>query len=126
MILDTLALDSGLSITLLNQTRHYFGGYFHVRVCAFCDIPLKRSCFDTDADFNEAVKILGESVRFERILEKMAVPESEVSSVLSHLTRTFKDTSGVYLSVADFSSRFVLSEYRKRAKKSFRTCDSRV
>lgn len=126
MIIDTITLDSALCITLLDQTRHYFGGYFHVKVLAYCDIQLKKSYFENDAEFSDAVGKMGASVRFERVLEKMAVPESEIEPVRSQLTQDFHETTRAYLSVPDFAPRFVRSEYQKRAKKTFQIQSSRV
>ncbi|HXE98606.1 MAG TPA: hypothetical protein VN642_19545 [Dongiaceae bacterium] len=116
MILDTITY-SALRITLLDQTRHYFGGYFHVKLLAFCDIPLEESYFEHEAEFRDAVAKLGPSVRFERVLEKMAVPESGIDAVRGQLTQAFHETAGTYLSVPDFAPRFVRSEYLKRIKK---------
>jgi hypothetical protein len=124
--IDTITLDSNLCITLLDQTRHYFGGYFHVKVLAYCDIPLMQSYFSNDIEFSDAVKIMGESARFERVLEKMAVPESGIESVRSQLTQTFHETARAYLSVPDFAPRFVRSEYQKRIKKTSHIRSSRV
>ncbi len=118
MILETIPLDSAHSITLVDQTQHYFGGYYHVKVLAYCDISLLPGYFADETEFNDAVKKMGASVRFERILEKMAVPESGIESVRSQLTRAFHDTTKAYLSVPDFIPGFVRSEYRKRSKKS--------
>lgn len=126
MIIDTITLDSALCITLLDQTRHYFGGYFHVKVLAYCDIPLKKSYFENDAEFSDAVGKMGTSVRFERVLEKMAVPESGIEPVRSQLTQDFHDTTIAYLSVPDFAPRFVRSEYQKRVKKSSHNRSSSV
>ena len=118
MIIETIMLDSALCITLLDQTRHYFGGYYHVKVLAYCDVPLELSYFDTDAELHDAIEKMGTSVRFERILEKMAVPESAIDSVRNQLTQAFHETTKAYLSVPDFAPRFVRSEYLKRAKKT--------
>lgn len=118
MIIETIKLDTDLCITLLDQTQHYFGGYFHVKVLAFCDVPVDTAYFEDDAERNDAAKRMGTSVRFERVLEKMAVPESAVESVRSQLTRDFHETTVGYLSAADFARRFVRSEYLKRIKKS--------
>ena len=117
MIIETITLDSALCITLLDQTRHYFGGYYHVKVLAYCDIPLEQSYFDNDAEFRDAEEKMGRSVRFERVLEKMAVPEAAIDSVRSQLKQAFHDTTIAYLSVPDFAPRFVRSEYRKHLKK---------
>lgn len=119
MIIETITLDSALCITLLDQTRHYFGGYFHVKVLAYCDIPLEQSYFENAADYSDAVKKMGTSVRFERVLEKMAVPESGIESVRTLLTQAFHETTRAYLSTPDFPSRFVRSEYQKRGKTPF-------
>lgn len=118
MILETIALDSSLCMTLLDQTRHYFGGYYHVKVLVYCDVPVRQSYFEDVAAYTDVVSLLGESVRFERILEKMAVPESEIESVRNQLTQTFHETSASYLSVPDFAARFVRSEYQKRVQKT--------
>jgi hypothetical protein len=126
VIVDTITLDSALRITLLDQTRHYFGGYFHVKVLAYCDIPLKHIYFENDAEFGDAVLKMGASVRFERLLEKMAVPESGIESVRSQLMQAFHETTIAYLSTPDFAPRFVRSEYRKCVKKTSQIRSSRV
>ena len=118
MIIETIELDSDLCITLLDQTRHYFGGYFHVKVLAYCDVSVDPAYFDDDAERSDAAGKMGASVRFERILEKMAVPESGIESVRSQLIQAFHETTIDYLSAADFAPRFVRSEYLKRIKKS--------
>lgn len=117
MIIETIILDSALRITLLDQTRHYYGGYFHVKVLAYCDIPLEQGYFENNAEFSAALAKIGSSVRFERFLEKMAVPESEIESVRSQLLQSFNETTRPYLSTPDFAPRFVRSEYRKRVIK---------
>lgn len=126
MIIETLTLDSGLGITLLDQTQHYFGGYFHVKVLAYCDIPLKQEYFDTDEEFGSAVAKMGTSIRFERVLEKMAVPESGIASVRSGLIETFHKSAIPYLSVPDFAPRYVRSEYRKRTASNSRLRNPRA
>ena len=117
MIIETITLDSTLCITLLDQTQHYFGGYFHVKVLVFCDIPLEQSYFEDDVEYSHAVKKMGTSVRFERVLEKMAVPESEVDSVRCQLMQAFHDTTKAYLATPDFAPRFVRNEHQKQIKK---------
>jgi hypothetical protein len=126
LIIETVILDSGLSIILLDQTRHYFGGYFHVKVLVFCDIPLEQRYFENDADYASAVKKMGTTVRFERFLDKMAVPESEIESVRSQLIQAFHETTKAYLSTPDFAPRFARSEYLKYLKKPSQIQSSRA
>jgi hypothetical protein len=126
VIIETITLDSALCITLLDQTRHYFGGYFHVKVLAYCNIPLEQSYFEHEAEFRDAVAKMGPTVRFERVLEKMAVPESGIESVRGRLTQAFHETAVAYLSIPDFAPRFVRSEYLKCVNKSSQLRSSRV
>lgn len=121
MILETVTFDSDLSLTLLDQTQHYFGGYYHVKVLVSCDVPVKQNYFEDASEYTTVLALLGDSVRFERVLEKMAVPESEIESVRSALIQKFHETSRSYLSVPDFAVRFVRSEYQKRIRKTPRT-----
>lgn len=117
-IITTMELNSGLCITLSDQTRHYFGGYYHVKVLAHCVVPLDRCYFDDDVQYLDACNRLGDSVVFERILEKMAVPEQEITSVRNQLVDAFKQTAVSYLSAPDFDRRLVRNEYRICTSKS--------
>ncbi len=115
--METILLDGTHRVTLVDQTQHYYGGYFHVKVVAWCEVPVLAAYCDTSAEFEAVVAKIGPAVRFERILEKMAVPESEVAAVRSHLIETFRETTVRYLAAPDFAPRFVLGEYQKRLKK---------
>lgn len=117
-MIEALTLDSGLRIALFDRTRHYFGGYYHVSVLVQSDITLERSYFDSEAEFLHAVEKMGRLTRFERILEKMAVPEADVAAVRDRLIRTFYETGRGYLASPDFAPRFVRSEYRKICSKT--------
>lgn len=118
MIIETFTIDPDLTMTLSDQTSHYFGGYFHVKILAWCDVPLKPGYFENDAEFSHAVRLLGTSVRFERVLEKMAVPASGIDEVRIQLIQHFHKTTGSYLANPGFAPRFARSEYQKRVKNS--------
>jgi hypothetical protein len=118
VIVETIPLGSKLSITLVDQTRHYFGGYYHVKLLAYCDIPLEQKYFEHAEEFGAAVAVMGTTVRFERVLEKMAVPESEIASVLGQLNHDFRETAAAYLAATEFVPRFVRSEFQKCMKKA--------
>lgn len=116
-ILATIDLNPYMNVTLCDQTRHYFGGYYHVKVLAYSDVPLVETFFGSNAEFMDARDRLGESVRFERILEKMAVPENEKAAVRGQLVDAFNETTLTYLAAPDFAGRFVRSCYLKCCKK---------
>jgi hypothetical protein len=120
-IISNIKHNGLVNVTLLDETRHYFGGYYHVKVLAFCDVPLLESYFNCSTDFLDARSRMGESVRFERVLEKMAVPQDEIESVRSRLVFAFNETALAYLAAPDFAERFVLRAYQKLINKSVRS-----
>jgi len=111
-IIQTISLKSGLCITLSDETRHYYGGYYHVKIQALCIVPIVRDHFDNESEYLDARNKLGDSVRFERVLEKMAVPEPDIAAVRDQLLDAFNNTTVGYLSSPDFERKFVKTEYR--------------
>lgn len=125
-IITTIELESGLCITLSDETRHYFGGYYHVKVLAHCNVALDRLFFEDEAQYLDALDKLGQSVVFERVLEKMAVPEQDIALIRNQLVDSFKNTSVGYLSAPGFERSFVRNEYRAILGKSVKKHASRV
>ena len=121
-----MKLNSGLSITLTDETRHYYGGYYHVKVMAHCIVPIAINYFDDEAQYHDALDKLGQSVRFERILEKMAVPEEDIATVRDQLVDAFKNTAISYLSSPDFDRRLVINEYKICKSKSDKKSAARM
>ncbi|HIJ96744.1 MAG TPA: hypothetical protein HPP94_13610 [Desulfuromonadales bacterium] len=112
MISSAIELESGLRLTLCDESSHYFGGYFHVRITARCPVPLLRDYFESDSEFESARRLLGAEVCFIRSLEKMAVPESEVAAVRCQLIDDFNRTARRYLDLSAFAKGIVLKEFR--------------
>jgi hypothetical protein len=110
-------LGGGLQANVTDATRHYFGGYYHVHIEISAEIPLSASAFSGIAEYQEAIGLLGGSVRLFRSLEKMAVPADEIDAVRQHLLDSFDATVLPYLLRDDFADSFVQSEYRAALKK---------
>jgi len=117
-IITSIELNSGIIITLSDETSHYFGGYYHVKILAQCNVSLDRMFFDDEAQYLDALDKLGQSVVFERILEKMAVPEQDIALIRDQLVDSFKNTAISYLSAPGFERSFVRNEYRSVLGKS--------
>jgi len=113
-------LGRGITARLFDGTRHYFGGYYHVRIEVSADVPLSASTFAGDDEYLAARRLLGERIRFHRILEKMAVPESGIKDARQGLLEAFASNMLPYLSRPDFPERFMRSEYARRLKFSAR------
>lgn len=122
----TIELPSGLCLSLHDESRHYFGGYYHVRISAYCPVTLVRDYFETDSDFKAAQTVLGPVARFEKILEKMAVPADDVATVQNQLIAAFNLTTRHYLESPGFAKAFVRSEFKKCSTKPLNYMLSRV
>lgn len=109
-------LSGGVKAEVRDITRHYFGGYYHVRLDVQAEICLDESWFENQLAFEQACQHLGTSVFFRRTLEKMAVPEAEIEAVRLKLLEMYEKNMLVYLSRPDFPRRFVLAEYVKHVK----------
>ncbi len=109
-------LSEGIVALIRDISRHYFGGYYHVRLQVTADVPLCKAWFESVAEYEDALGRLGGTVRFSRNLEKMAVPLAEVDVVRNSLLDSFEANLRGYLSRPDFPGRFVLSEYAKSRK----------
>jgi hypothetical protein len=109
-------LGGGIQAKVSDHTRHYFGGYYHVRIRVSADVPVSAGAFADSAVYQDAVQRLGTFVSFSRALEKMAVPDSEIDAVRRHLLASFDTNVLPYLLRADFAGSFVQSEYRKALK----------
>lgn len=112
----TCRLGGGIQATVSDHTRHYFGGYYHVRIQVSADVPVSAGAFADSTEYQDAVRRLGAFVSFSRVLEKMAVPDSEIDVVRQHLLASFDTNVLPYLVCADFAGSFVQSEYRKALK----------
>lgn len=109
----TYALADGCRAVVNDMTRHYYGGYFHVRLQVEAEVALSVDWFENRAAYEDALGRLGSRVTFQRLLEKMAVPEPDIDNVRQDLISTFEANLLPYLVRADFPRRFVFSEYAK-------------
>lgn len=114
----TRTLASGIPVSLVDITGHYFGGYYHVRMEVRADIPVRPDYFQDDAQYEDAVKRLGTELPYRRTLEKMAVHMDELSAVRSALIESFENTVIHYLQHRDFARRFVAVTYAKQLQKA--------
>ena len=110
-------LSEGLVAKVHDCSSHYFGGYYHVRMQVTADVPLLPEYFASESEFEDAVKSIGPTVCFSRILERMAVPGIEQDTVRYQLLDTFEANLLPYMRRPDFGRSFVASEYGKALKR---------
>lgn len=113
----TIQLDNGLTLIVSDETRRYFGAFYRVRIRVACSVPLE---FVNDVPPEEQQQLLlthGTHIPYERILEKMGVPEKELDAAKEHLLAEFERSSLPYLSSPEFPLRYatkVLAERKGR------------
>jgi len=115
-VMKTYTLGDGIRATASDHTRHYFGGYYHVRIQVSADVPVSAGAFAEESEQLDALRRLGPFVSFSRTLERMAVPDSEIDAVRQHLLASFDTNELPYLVRAGFADSFIQSEYRKALK----------
>lgn len=116
-ILKKYLLSGPLVAIVRDETNHYFGGYYHVRLMVRCDVPVEKTAFSSDAEFENGLACLGKTVLFERVLQKMAVPRQEFEDVKEALLQSFEVNVLPYLQRADFADGFTKSQYTAHIKK---------
>lgn len=113
-VLREYMVGDGMRVQLADATSHYFGGYYHVRIEVSADVPVSAANAGDDAACAEAMRRFGASVRFERTLERMAVPEGGIEEARSQLLAAFDATVLPYLSRDDFPRRFIASRLARK------------
>lgn len=105
-LLHVIKLINGLTVTIYDHTKVYFGDYHHVRVKIICFID------DVIADSSQLNfdSIDPRKIAYTRTLEKMGVPSIEIDMVINDLLKDFKVNSLPYLSSPDFPRKLAEKE----------------
>lgn len=119
-VLQQIALPNGLMATLTDRTRHYFGGYWLVRLTVTCPIPVIENNLPDSIDLASARNLLGEQVEFVHNLERMAVPGDEKEQVISSFMERFEVSLLPFISSDKFPPSFIQKEYARLSKNILR------
>jgi hypothetical protein len=110
----TANLAGGLLLEFFDCSNRYFGDYHRVRVEVLVRVPLDNAAFahaaDPAAELQKARALLGDEVRFTRILEKMGVPSASVTDEKEMLITSFLESSASYMEKTSFRARFIAKE----------------
>jgi hypothetical protein len=120
-LIKKLPLPNGLNITLIDHTRHYFGGFYLVKMEIMCKVPVLARYYEEPGDYNEARTLLGDEIIYSRMEEQMGVPSTEIEGVLNRLMTNFMEHSLHYFSSAQFPAKMVHAELNKIKRKKVLT-----
>jgi hypothetical protein len=130
-LIKTIELGNGLKLEFYDISRKLAGDRWYVAVIARIDIPMIDS-LPTNQHLShysveELRNALGESVRFQQILERHYIDEREKDDLLNSLMNSFIKRTLKYLSLHDFPGKFVLKEFQAyRKRETWRQNDRRV
>ncbi|TYO99710.1 hypothetical protein EDC39_102236 [Geothermobacter ehrlichii] len=113
-------IGDGFSLRFYDRSNRYYGDYHRIRVVVRMEIPVRREFFlderDPDRACDRARRWLGDVVCFEKSLERMGVPGSQVASVRDELVASFLATAAGYMNKPDFPGKFVRKSVQERQK----------
>jgi len=106
----TVTLANGLLLEMHDRGNRYFGDYHRIKIEIRCIIPLAAGFFGGDEQHPVLLRArqrFGESVVFERSLERMGVAGDEVETLRDEMVNGFLSSSRAYLEHPEFVSRFI-------------------
>ncbi len=120
-LIKTIELGNGLMLEFYDISRKLAGDRWYVGVIARIDIPMIDSLPThqhlSHYSVEELRNALGESVRFQRILERHYIDEREKDDLLNSLIKSFIKRTLNYLSLHDFPGKYVLKEFQACRKR---------
>ena len=102
-LIHTLSLSNGLTVSIYDHTKVYFGDYHHVRIKIVC--ALDGAAVDWKQYCPENIDL--QSLAYTRTLGKMGVSSADIESVTKTLLNDFDHNSLPYISSADFPIKMI-------------------
>ena len=121
VLINTIDLENGLQLKLLDASRKLAGDRWLVSLIARIEIPTSDSLLKEDVspslNVDEVRKVLGEKLLFEQKREKIFIDEKEKDEVMKGIQDLFLNSSLSYFSRSDFPQKYILKEFNKKIKK---------
>jgi hypothetical protein len=114
--LNPRVLANGLRLEFFDQSNRYFGDYHRVRILVRCAVAVVPEWLAEGDGPDQARRLLGESVCFERSLEQMGVATAQLAAVKQGLVESFLSASAGYLGSAAFPRRFLAQQLQARSQ----------
>lgn len=117
----SIDLENGLTLELWDKSRSMVGDRWKIIVIAQVDIPVEKAFLETNtnvtANFDEMKKLLGESVRFEKKMERFFIDEKEKDKITREIMDSLIESLFPYLSHPQFCKRFIIMEFTRAKQK---------
>lgn len=113
----TLDLDNGYKLEILDASRRIAEDTFLVTMVARLKVRVCESLFTQAVDMDDMIAVLGEERTFEYRLEQNFIRDNEKDEMFGRMLDTFVGNTLPYLSKPGFPEKFIMKEYREKAKK---------
>lgn len=114
-LIKKIDLENGLQLELYDASKKVAGDRWLVKLIAKMDIPVKNYLKDmgSDMDADDVLRILGETICFEKPMERNFVDNNEKEILLNDFLDMFIDVSVPYFSTLNFPKQFIVKKYKE-------------
>ena len=114
------SLQNGLTATIFDASKKIAGDRWYVSLVLKVEIPVNNRNWNLEANdpsIEEARRILGESVVFEKKLERNFISPEEKQKISSEMMNALSDLCASYLRHHDFAKNFISIQFKKAKKR---------
>jgi len=117
----SIDLKNGLTLELWDKSRSMVGDRWKITVIAQIDVPVEKAFLEPNGNQQENLDdmkmLLGESVRFEKKMERFFIDEKEKDEVTQEIMDSLLESLFPYLSLPQFCKRFIAIEFARAKQK---------
>ncbi len=120
----SVEMENGLKLEIWNKSKVIAGDRWRISVVAQVDVPVEKAFSDgkveLPASIDEAREILGDSVLFEKKIERFFIDEKEKEELKKTMVESLFESVFPYLSREKFATRYISKEYvRLKQRRAF-------
>jgi hypothetical protein len=112
----SIELKNGLILELWVKSKAMAGDRWKIGIIAQSDVPVKKALEPNGnalVNIDEIKELLGESVRFEKKMERFFIDEKEKDKITEEIMNSLLETIFPYLSHPQFCKRFIIREFAR-------------
>jgi hypothetical protein len=117
----SIDLKDGLTLELWDKSRSMVGDRWKITIIAQIDVPVEKAFLGPNGNKQENLDdmkmLLGESVRFEKKMERFFIDEKEKDKVTQEIMDSLLESLLPYLSHPLFCKRFIAIEFARAKQK---------
>ena len=115
-------LENGLDMEFYDSSKKIAGDRWQVKLIVKIEIPVSDYLKDIEADLDadEVLKTLGQSIVYEKSMERNFIDNEEKEKLINDFCDSFLKSASPYLSVPNFPAQFIVTKYGEKKSAKFR------